>query len=397
MGSGPVWSRVPPGVRIAGREALVVGVSVGCVLLSHPTGIWYAVPAALIASALLPLRLRWPWLAMLVSLVALSGELGLAPAAFALYRIGRTTRSVVVRWGWLAAAVLVPQLTVALTLRLSWQDATLSALFSLSWAVAPLAAGVLVRTRQDLRGSLAELRRAREAELAARADQATAEERARIGQEIHDSVGHHATLIAVEAAALAATSSDPEVREAAQRIRDQAKASLAEMRTALGLTGPQPSPDVAELISRVRGAGMLIDYADESPDGDLAPPIRRAVFRIVQESLTNAAKHAPGAEVSVRVREENGECTVVIASHPPTVQPPSPGDSRSAEAWPQGGLGITGMIERARTLGGDLRVERNVDGVYTVRARLPLRAGTPSKVGGPNPTIGGVRTARNVG
>jgi signal transduction histidine kinase len=368
MAAALFGDRLPRPARVAIQEVLLVGAAVGVILLSHPTGIPWAEPAALIAAVALPLRLRWPWLAMLLALVALSGELGLGPAAVAIYRIGRTSPSRLANLAWLAAAIIVPQLTIVYTQHLSWQDSALSVLFSVAWSLAPMAVGVLVRTRERLAHSLTELREAREAELTARTDQARAEERARIGQEIHDSVGHHATLIAVEAAALQAMAPDGETKQIAQRIRNQAKESLTEMRAALGLsTAPReaPTPDLSDLIAQVRHSGMRIDYAD-SPQDNLAPPVRRAVFRIVQESLTNAAKHAPGAAVTVRVTNDGPECVVVVSS--------GPSQRSQLDPWPTGGMGLTGMTERARTMGGDLVTARDPSGVFTVRARLPLQA-----------------------
>jgi signal transduction histidine kinase len=380
--------------RLVAQEALIVGAALAVVLLSRPTGFAFSLPAALIACALLPLRLRWPWLSMIACLVGLSGELGLAPAVFGLYQIGRTTQSRPARLTWLAAAVAAPQLTVLLTEHLAFRDATLSVLFSLLSSVAPLAAGALITTRVKLTASLAGLRQAREAELEARGDQARAEERSRIAQEIHDAVGHHATLIAVEAAALSATAPDQDTKQAATRIRELAKESLTEMRTALGLANNAPAPepgndlrDVPDLIGKVRQAGLRVEFTDEAAPEELSPPVGRAVFRIVQESLTNAAKHAPGASVSVRLTKEATQFTVSVTSGPAATP---------RETWSTGGLGVAGMIERARTVGGDLQVERGVGGVFTVRARLPLPGyPTPTKVGTTGSTIGGTEVARD--
>lgn len=385
-------ARVPTVPRTIAQEIVVVGAALGCVLLSHPTGYPWSEAAAIIACCALPLRLRWPWLAMLFCLWGLAGELGLAPALVGMYRIGRTSRSPRITAAWIVAAVATIETTVitqqitTITLR----DAALSVLFTLVSLVSPAALGLLITTRQRLATSLAELRLAREAELEARAERAKAAERARITREIHDAVGHHATLIAVEAAALETTTAETDTKTAAGRIRSLARASLAEMRSALGLVGSQSDvnglTEVADLVTQAQDSGMTVDFAG-LPDIDALPAVGRAAFRIVQESLTNAAKHAPGAPVEVTVQVEQETLVVTVTSAPPS------GDVESSDS---GGLGLTGMAERAATVGGKLEIETAPDQPFTVRARLPLESYPPSKVDGTEPTIDGSQAAIDI-
>jgi signal transduction histidine kinase len=363
--------RIPLPLRIALEEVFVVGASLGCVLLSDPSTFAWGTPTAIIACLMLPLRLRWPWLAMLACLVALAGGLGLAPAIAGLYRIGRRERAPMIL-AWATAAVLASALPVLITQRLPWGAATLTLAFAILWMTAPAAGGVLITTRQKLTASLAELHRARQAELEAREEQARAQERTRIGQEIHDAVGHHATLIAVEAAALASTTDAEETRRVALRVRALAKESLSEMRAALGLADePQEAgtslADLPVLLGRARQAGVDIDFEEPEalPTSGLAPVVGRAVFRIVQESLTNATKYAPGSVVHVKLAQDGAQLTVSVISGPPAIPVQSAPES--------GGMGLAGMAERARTAGGTLHIERGDDGQFTVRARLPLR------------------------
>ena len=369
-------------LRTIAQEIAVVGAALACVLLSHPTGFPWSETAAIVACLTLPLRLKWPWLAMICCLWALSGELGLAPALVGLYRIGRTARSPWVTATWATTAVVAVETTVLTINPVALRDGILSVGFSILWMLSPSALGILVTTRQKLATSLAELERAREAELDARAEQAKAQERARIGQEIHDAVGHHATLIAVEAAALAATTGEPETRLVAQRMRGQAKASLAEMRAALGLVNEGENigglEDVAALIAEARDSGMPIT-SDVDTGPAVRPVVGRAIFRIVRESLTNAAKHAPGAPVSVKVERTETELIAAITSGPRQTKAPPPPDS--------GGQGLSGMAERARAAGGRLDVTSEPAGMFTVRARFPLP--TPPKVAPTEPTIDG--------
>lgn len=380
---------VPRPVRIVAQEIVAVGVSLGVVLLSYPTGVAWAQTAAIVACVALPLRLKWPWLAMLFGL---AGQLGLAPALFGLYRIGRTSRSPWVTVAWAAVSVTTIETAVFIVHPLSPRDGTMSVLFATLWIVSPCALGMLVTTRQRLASSLAELRLAREAELEARAERARTAERARISREIHDAVGHHATLIAVEAAALEATTAESETRIAAQRMRDLAKASLGEMRSALGLVDGRTVegglPEVPALVSRARQAGMAVDYDDVAVD--VVPAVGRAVFRIVQECLTNAAKHASGSPVRVSIVGEANTLTVTITSGPPT---PAARRADVTLGQDSGGLGLAGMAERASSIGGHLEVEREPAGIFTVRARLPLDGHEQSKVDPTRPTIDGTEAA----
>jgi signal transduction histidine kinase len=381
-------ARVPPVPRTIAQEIVVVGAALGVVLLSHPTGFPWSQAAAIVACCALPLRLRWPWLAMLFCLWALSGQLGLAPALIGLYRIGRTATSPWVTVGWALAGAVAIETSVFAIDPLTLQDGTLSVLFALLWMSSPAGLGMLVTTRQRLAASLAELRVARDSELEVRAERARRAERSRIGREIHDAVGHHATLIAVEAAALEATTGEQETKAAAGRMRALAKASLGEMRAALGLVGGRSEggsglADVAELVTKAREAGMSVDLASDLADVDVLPAVGRAVFRIVQESLTNAAKHAPGAPVRVVVGPESGSLVVQVTSD---------GGSPAAVS-DTGGLGLAGMAERATTVGGHLDVQRGPGDTFTVCARLPMESYGASKVGQMEPTIDGTEAA----
>jgi signal transduction histidine kinase len=377
-------SGIPRVPRIVAQEIIVVGAALGCVLLSRPTGFAWSETAAVIACCALPLRLRWPWLAMLCCLWGLAGELGLAPALIGLYRIGRTARSPWVTVAWASAAVVAVESTVFALVPMEPRDGTLSVLFTILWMVSPSALGMLVTTRQRLAASLVELRLARGAELEARAERARSAERAKIGREIHDAVGHHATLIAVEAAALEATTAEQGTKEVASRVRGMAKASLAEMRTALGLVGGRSESgsglaEVPDLIRNARQAGMSVDF--DAQDGlAVLPAVGRAVFRIVQESLTNAAKHAPGTQVKVTIQPTNETLQVMVTSGP------TPTGWTAADS---GGQGLTSMAERATTVGGHLNVDHKPAGLFTVRAHLPLESHGKSKVDRTEPTIDG--------
>jgi signal transduction histidine kinase len=206
--------------------------------------------------------------------------------------------------------------------------------------------------------------------MAAREEVARAAERDRIGREIHDTVGHPATLIAVSAAALAATSPDESTREAAERLRQLARRALAEMRAALGLLGADAElragiDALPALVDRARETGMRVELVGTDGLGDDVPlGVERTVYRLVQESLTNAARHAEGAEVQVRLERWARELRVTVLNTAPPCQEILPPTTRA-------GGGLAGLAERIGMLGGRLRARPTSQGGFMVQGRLP--------------------------
>ena len=206
-------------------------------------------------------------------------------------------------------------------------------------------------------------------------------ERARIARELHDVVAHHISMIAVQAETARLTT--PGMPAAgAQRlseIGDTARAGLTEMRRLLGVLR-EDSP--AEAADRHPQPGLdqlpwLIDEARESsgagcrlivsgPPATIDPGVSLAAYRIAQEALTNARRHAPGAAVDVEVRYGDGELRLLIRDN-------GPGPTQTT---PAGGHGLTGMRERAAAVGGELRAGAATIGGFLVEARLPGQCGT---------------------
>ncbi|XVV05900.1 sensor histidine kinase [Actinosynnema sp. CA-248983] len=280
---------------------------------------------------------------------------------------------------------VLPATLVVATQTLTLGAVLLTYSFTLFMSGAPAALGALITTRQDLTASLEATKLARAAELEAREQSARASERARIAREIHDAVGHHATLIAVESAALAATTEDESTRETANRLRSLAKESLSEMRTALGLLNtdpPQTYASIPALVDRARAAGLTIRLDDRSTT-PIPPSISRAAFRVIQEALTNVTKHAPGAPVQVRVLDTDNTLTIKVTNGHPTTPAPHPS--------PEGGKGLVGLSERVSLVGGTLTTTPREDGSFELTATLPLAR--PSKVDTDDSTFGG--SARN--
>ncbi|MDN5934493.1 MAG: histidine kinase, partial [Pseudonocardia sp.] len=271
-------------------------------------------------------------------------------------------------------AVVAAVAPVFATQDLPWQQGLLTVGFVMVNVGAATVMGLLVGTRARLVESLAELDRARETALSARADAARAEERARIGREIHDAVGHHITLIAVGAAALAASTAEDDTRRSAQQLGALARRSLGEVRTALGLAGgPYRDEeevgagavvaDVGVLVTQWREAGLAVELVDDGGAVGICPVVGRAAYRVVQESLTNAARHAPGSAVRVEVEREPRTLAVRVVN------------TAAAEAGDvvgRGGAGLAGLAERVGSAGGELTAGPRPDGGFGVSAVFPL-------------------------
>ncbi|MBN9103226.1 MULTISPECIES: histidine kinase [unclassified Pseudonocardia] len=356
-----------------GVELAAVGIPVGAVLLSHPPFTW-SLTAGLVACLVLPLRHLWPPLAVLGGLWGLAGGLGWPAAVVSLYALGRRNGRV---WGtlpWLVLPVVAAVTPVLVTQDLSWQQIVLTVAYVGINAVAPAFVGLLMATRTRLTASLRELEQVREDALAASQDAARAQERARIGREIHDAVGHHATLIAVGAAALAASTQEEPTREAAERIRGLAKRALAEMRVALGLAdgGAEQRAGLAEMAALVAGAqaaGVDVEITHHGARTEVAPGVGRAVYRVVQESLTNAVRHAAGASVRVDLTWHPDELYVQVVNAAPA--------RRRRVAFAAGGAGLSGLVERVTSVGGELSAGTSAGGGFAVRATFPLVAAAP--------------------
>ncbi|WP_207127371.1 sensor histidine kinase [Actinocatenispora comari] len=244
--------------------------------------------------------------------------------------------------------------------------------------VLPATTGSVVRLHRDRLVEHREHARqlARLTELDHRA--AVAAERAAMARELHDVIAGHLTAIAVGSAAALRTAGDsaPALREAVQLARDNSVQGLTEMRAMIGLLRePGTDDDPAATHPGLAGVGQLVDAAglavtlhDDLTDADraaLPTAVDLAGYRIVQEALTNALKHAGPGPVEVRLARAAGAVTVQVDS-------PLPGTDRDP-AVPGTGAGLIGMRERATLLGGTLTA--GPDGTrWAVRASLPLRA-----------------------
>jgi signal transduction histidine kinase len=349
-----------------------------------------------LACAALLLRRRWPVALALALIPSLAfsafamGATAIAIGAVALYRSWRVT-----------AAVLALHTVWVVTLfglaardpREFWQGL----LVMLALDAAMVASGLLVRSQRLLVRSLEE--RAREAEEGQRlrVEEARHTERERIAREMHDVLAHRISLLAVHAGALEVRRSAPdEERQAAAVIRQCAYAALEDLREVIGMLRddpaadadrPQPTlTDLPALIEQSRQVGARITLDDNLADLPAAPDgIGRHVYRIVQEGLTNARKHAPGEPVRVRLAGSPVPATAAGAA-PATNQRPADGvglivevtnplpASAAAAQIPGAGSGLIGLSERMNLLGGRLEHGRTPDGEFRLRAWLPWRS-----------------------
>ncbi|WFE47455.1 histidine kinase [Verrucosispora sp. WMMD1129] len=233
-----------------------------------------------------------------------------------------------------------------------------------------LIVGDLLRHNLLTRRALAEQAEVSELEKARRA---VLEERTRIARELHDVVAHHMSLIAVQAESAPYRLAVPEpARAEFSAIAEAARAALTDMRRLLHVlrsesegtrTDPQPTlAELPDLVAAAQRAGMTVEL-DNDTATEPSAPVGLAAYRIVQEGLANAARHAAGAEVRVTVRDHPGALTVRIQNAAGGT-PTSP-DARG------GGQGLTGMRERVLALGGSFTACPTADGGYAIDALLP--------------------------
>lgn len=253
------------------------------------------------------------------------------------------------------------------------------AAIGLLYGAAALGWGLFVRARRELVASIRDRAEWVETEQRRRVDQAREAERRRIAHEMHDVLAHRLSLLSVHAGALEfrPAASPGEVAETAAVIRTAAAAALEELRGVIGLlrdepeTGSQaPQPTLAQLpllLDESRAAGMTVrDRIDLSAPGTVPDSSARAAYRVVQEGLTNARKHAPGTAVDVRVEVDGGELAVEIVNRRPLGAPP-PGLAAAGA-----GVGLIGLGERLAVVGGRLEHGPDERGDFHLRATFPV-------------------------
>ncbi|MGW8061458.1 sensor histidine kinase [Streptomyces ziwulingensis] len=249
---------------------------------------------------------------------------------------------------------------------------------------APASTGLIVRSHRE--AADAALLRAEQTALLAEMDrvQAVTAERSRMARELHDMVANHLSAIAIHSTAALSLDDPATTRQALGVIRENSVEGLAEMRRLIGIlrdtgadTGPAAAPTLDGLGALVEGAranGLDVTLETVSGEG-LAAPVELAAYRIVQESLTNALKHAAKGPVRVGLSRHDGVLRVRVTS---------PYGGRDAPRAPGSGAGLVGMRERAALLHGTFEAgpvpapDAAGGRIWAVRAALPLTEGDPA-------------------
>ncbi|MDI3406984.1 sensor histidine kinase [Streptomyces cavernicola] len=389
--TGPLWW---PSRRAAVLDVLLALCSAALVLLDL-RGVFPGLPVPLRALQLLVVtagaglllvrRTRPALLTVGALVVLLLGSDWLIP--FALYALGRY-EGIGRRSAWLTG---VAYAVTALSSVLPGEqlggstDWWLEAAVALALVAVPLLLGAYLRTRHRLVAQLRERAEQLERERHLLAAQALAEERARMAREMHDVVAHQIGLVVVYSNVLqTAADDDPaQLREIGQRMGDSGRKALAELREVISVlraagTDPAPGgaaahgglPALRALVQESRDVGLPVGLRMDGAERPLPAPVAHTVFRLVQEALSNARKHARGAATEVCVAYGTAEVAVVVRN-----AAPASGGATAFEALPGSGHGLVGMRERVAECGGAFTAGATADGGYEVRAALPYAEG----------------------
>jgi signal transduction histidine kinase len=239
--------------------------------------------------------------------------------------------------------------------------------------IGPWAVGLVVRSRRRLTEQLAARGRELDAERALFAAEAVRYERARIARELHDIVAHCVSVMVIQASAgQRLTATEPELAaEAFDSIGQVAAQAEAEIGRLLDLLDATPEPGgadglrlIGELVTRASAAGLAVSCRFTGADSGLPAGAADAAYRVAQESLTNALKHAPGAPVEIVIDGAREHVEITVRNGP------AAGPSSGLEQY-GGGRGLAGMRERVAACGGELSAGPADGGGWQVRAQLP--------------------------
>jgi len=345
----------------------------------HRELFWLDVALGVLAYVLVFWRRRWP-VAIAVVTGAVGTFSGLAAGPGVLAGVSVATR----RRLWQVALVGFVNLVAGQSLATIqpvnaadpyWLTITVNAVFTagmMGW-------GMYIGSRRELMWTLRARAERAEAEQELRVAQARGTERARIAREMHDVLAHRISQISLHAGALGFRDdlTAEEMRASAAVIQEKAHEALSDLRGVLGvlrdsdtgelLDAPQPTyADLPRLVEDERGAGVHVEYHDLiDPDGARVPDVvGRTLYRIVQEGITNARKHAPGALLTIRVSGSPEDGIDILLRNPIGF-----GTTRT----PGAGLGLVGLSERAELRGG--RLEHRRDGsTFVLHGWIPWAA-----------------------
>jgi len=368
-------------------SAAVLGVLFACTLViadmrapAQLTGAGMVIAGASYATLAATLIMRWPaWLPVAVTAIVAAGtsaagtpDLLAFPAlvfAMALFSTGSERIPAIVAAIAVGSVLLAGHLAFSLQGNPGWSD-----LGVVPWVAAAAAIGQAARAHKAQRAMLVE--RARRAE-EGREDEArrrVQQERLRIARELHDAVGHHVALISVQAGAMGyILDTDPaKARESIAHIQQASEAALEELRLTVGLLRQpgdrepvEPAGGVArldELISSFTATGLHVTCQVTGQVRSLPEATNLTAYRVIQESLTNTAKHAAGAPATVCLAYNPGVLALSVEDDGPLT---------AVDGEPVAGHGIIGMRERASAVGGWLTAGPRASGGFQVLAELP--------------------------
>lgn len=357
--------------RVTWVEALVLAAALGeaTLTLVDPSTSALGAACSFLATGGLLLKSRAPWLSVLLALPGLVLGCASIAAVAAVYALAVSTARKPLLIGAVSTTFIAGVLG-SLTLEQPVHPVALVTTAAM-FALAPAAIGVLVATRRRLIQSHAALAQAYEERRRQDAVDAVRHEREMLAREMHDVVSHQVSLMAVQAGALQVSTAEPATRDGARTIRSLCVTTLDELRTMLTVlrTGDRslpeitPQPSLNDLPALLSGSELDVTH-DLAFPVDLSMPVQRAVFRSVQEALTNVRKHAPGARVTVSGAVRDDHLEVRVNNGPP---------HEPALALPGSGLGLVGLAERAHVLGGEVSSAATPTGGYETVLRLPIR------------------------
>ncbi|MFS8104921.1 histidine kinase [Lentzea alba] len=292
--------------------------------------------------------------------------------------------------GFAQLAAMIALYTVARRYLTSWQTKVAGVLFWLSYFMAwppsefierppyghfasaiggfiiaglPIAVALLAHARQELSNRIVELAESRERERVLHAHAIRADERAKLAREMHDVVSHQVSLIAMQAGALRMALANAEHKQVAGTIRTLSTRTLDELRQLVSVlrTTEDSQPGVEELSELAADAGFEVSMQVKGAVEDLAAPVSGAVYRTVQEALTNIRKHAAGSSATVLIDADEDDVLVEVRNTA----------SGTSSSLPSGGHGLVGLRERAALLGGEFSAGPTEEGGFLVSASFP--------------------------
>ncbi|WP_051766277.1 sensor histidine kinase [Saccharothrix syringae] len=327
---------------------------------------------SVVAVVAVALRRRFPFLVVLLTVPGFLAGWAQLAAMIALGTLARRkllTAQTYVAAGlvWFSRFFLWPASEFT---ALTWQTHVHDAIYGCLVAGMPVAIGLLAHAREELSARISELAVSRERERSLHARAVRADERARLAREMHDVVSHQVSLIAMQAGALRVAVEDPKAKQVAGTIRalstrtlDELRQLVSVLRTTNGDDSPQPR--VEDLPQLMATAGFPTTLVVHGEVANLPGPVSGAVYRTVQEALTNVRKHADGAPTRVLITYDTNVLYAEIRNEAPAHRQDNGG-------LPGGGHGLVGLRERATLLDGEFAAGPTEDGGYLVRVTFPV-------------------------